>query len=338
MKHPLVSVIIPTFNRAHCIKRTVESVLSQTFADYELIVVDDGSTDDTPKVLAAYSDRLRVIQQPNQGVSTARNTGIQSARGDWVAFLDSDDYWAPEKLSVQVSGVKLNNDVIAHMVDALIIGYDNCSLSLFTLRGMFDEYAQRPYRPRPLSDVLTTQFFVPSWMIKRNTLEKAGLFDVKLSIYEDFDLLTRVALEGPFMVDCYHGVYVCRVQGGAQPLSDQHRHARERALRGICDTYRRLSQDSRLSQSERRMVLHRLSGAHCELATEEWRAGQLRHSIVTLIQSMLDDPVPRSIARALVAGLGGQKLLKSASALLHRNRRCFRRSDLDANQSHPDKK
>ena len=99
---PRVSVIIPSFNRAHCIAGSVESVLAQTFQDLEVIVVDDGSTDDTQEVLARFGNRVRVIRQENGGVSAARNAGIRAARADWIAFQDSDDTWRPEKLQTQI--------------------------------------------------------------------------------------------------------------------------------------------------------------------------------------------------------------------------------------------
>src|ERR1700728_4898735 len=98
---PRVSVIIPSFNRAHCIAASVESVLAQSFQDFELIVVDDGSTDETQQVLARFGDRIRVIRQDNGGVSAARNAGMRVARGSWIAFQDSDDTWRPEKLQTQ---------------------------------------------------------------------------------------------------------------------------------------------------------------------------------------------------------------------------------------------
>ena len=99
---PRVSVIIPSFNRAHCIAGSVESVLAQSFQDLEVIVVDDGSTDNTQEVLARFGNRIRVIRQDNGGVSAARNAGMRAARASWIAFQDSDDMWRPEKLQAQI--------------------------------------------------------------------------------------------------------------------------------------------------------------------------------------------------------------------------------------------
>jgi glycosyltransferase involved in cell wall biosynthesis len=92
---PAVSVIIPTYNRGWILKEAVDSVLSQDFYNFELIVVDDGSEDNSPDIIASYGDRIKVIRQKNKGVSSARNRGIASSSGRYIAFLDSDDLWLP---------------------------------------------------------------------------------------------------------------------------------------------------------------------------------------------------------------------------------------------------
>jgi glycosyltransferase involved in cell wall biosynthesis len=106
MNDPLISVIVPTYNRAYCICRTIDSVREQTHRNWEVVLVDDGSTDDTAAIIASrYSDdpRVRYLYQPNGGVSAARNAGIRAAHGDYVSFLDSDDIWEPWKLEVQLA-------------------------------------------------------------------------------------------------------------------------------------------------------------------------------------------------------------------------------------------
>ncbi|MCB1713751.1 MAG: glycosyltransferase family 2 protein, partial [Candidatus Competibacteraceae bacterium] len=96
-----ISVIIPAHNRAHTLPRALDSVLAQTRPADEVILVDDGSTDDTAALLQAHYPTVRYLHQPNQGVSAARNSGIRLARGDWIALLDSDDAWLPHKLACQ---------------------------------------------------------------------------------------------------------------------------------------------------------------------------------------------------------------------------------------------
>ena len=103
----LVSVIIPTYNRAHLIKRSAESVLNQTYTNLELIIVDDGSTDDTEEVVKTLNDnRVTYIKQPNQGACAARNNGIDHAKGEFIAFQDSDDVWHEDKLEKQIKCLK----------------------------------------------------------------------------------------------------------------------------------------------------------------------------------------------------------------------------------------
>lgn len=101
MPHARISVIIPAFNRGHTLPRALDSVRAQTRAADEILIVDDGSTDNTAEVLTAFP-RVHCIRQENRGVSAARNTGIRAATGDWLAFLDSDDEWRPRKLELQV--------------------------------------------------------------------------------------------------------------------------------------------------------------------------------------------------------------------------------------------
>lgn len=107
---PLVSVIIPTYNRASLITQAVDSVLARSYRSVEIIVVDDGSTDETEAVLARYGHSIRFIRQPNLGRSEARNTGLEAARGTLVAWLDSDNYWHPGKLAAQVDYLERHPD------------------------------------------------------------------------------------------------------------------------------------------------------------------------------------------------------------------------------------
>lgn len=105
LTHSLVSVVIPTYNHARFVRDAVDGALAQTNCRVEVLVVNDGSTDDTRDVLATYGDRIRAIHQVNQGLSAARNTGIRHATGEWVSFLDSDDFWHPQKTERQLAAI-----------------------------------------------------------------------------------------------------------------------------------------------------------------------------------------------------------------------------------------
>lgn len=111
MSSPLVSVIIPTYNRAALLCEAVDSVLRQTYRNIEVVVVDDGSTDDTTAAMEKYGDRIRYSRRPNAGVNAARNLGLKQSRGEFIAFLDSDDLWAPYKLELQVKLLRFFTDV-----------------------------------------------------------------------------------------------------------------------------------------------------------------------------------------------------------------------------------
>jgi len=187
MQHkPFVSVIISTFNRGWILSEAVDSVLSQDYAPFELVVVDDGSTDDTAEILSAYADpRLRVHFQPNRGVSAARNCGIMHTSGELIAFLDSDDLWLPGKLSAQVQFFQQHPD-------ALI-----CQTEEIWIRNKIRVNPKNRHQ-KPSGDI-----FVPSLalclvspsavMIRRSLLDEVGLFDESLPACEDYDLWLRIS-------------------------------------------------------------------------------------------------------------------------------------------------
>jgi len=105
----MVSVIIPAYNAEHCIRRAIDSILAQSYEDFEVVVVDDGSTDGTAEVVKQYGEKVKYIYQENAGVSVARNTGVAAAKGQWVAFLDADDEWLPDKLKRQMELLARNS-------------------------------------------------------------------------------------------------------------------------------------------------------------------------------------------------------------------------------------
>jgi len=186
---PRVSVIIPTYNRSRMLKEAIDSVLSQDYPHFELVVVDDGSTDATAELLQAYGQDLVVIRQPNRGVSAARNAGIAAASGRYIAFLDSDDLWLPQKLTRQVR-------FFNQYPDALI-----CQTEEIWMRN--GRRVNPGLRHRKLSGML----FEPSLhlclvspsavMIRRSLFRAVGRFDENLPACEDYDLWLRVGSRHP---------------------------------------------------------------------------------------------------------------------------------------------
>lgn len=187
--NPEVSVIIPTYNRAWVLKEAIDSVLAQDFKDYELIVVDDGSTDNTGQVLDAYGQDLIVMRQSNEGVSAARNRGIAAAAGRLLAFLDSDDLWLPRKLSSQVDFFKSNPDAVINQTEEIWIRNGvrvNPRIRHHKFSGMIFE--------RSLALCLVSPSAV---MMKRSLFDEVGLFDEDLPACEDYDLWLRISWRYP---------------------------------------------------------------------------------------------------------------------------------------------
>ena len=184
-----VSVVIPTYNRARYVTKAIESVLAQSYTNREIIVVDDGSTDDTQAVLLPYADRIRTIHQTNSGPGAARNAGIQAARGRWIAFLDSDDEWSPRKLAGQMADLERNPGLVAHFTNVLFELSNGQKVSLFEVRGFHGQEASGVLE-RPLTGVLIDEIVVlPTFIARRDVLLDAGLFDTHVQLAEDRDLL-----------------------------------------------------------------------------------------------------------------------------------------------------
>ncbi|MBW2512977.1 MAG: glycosyltransferase [Deltaproteobacteria bacterium] len=189
----MVSVIVPTFNRGWCLNEAIDSVFSETYGGYELIVVDDGSTDDTKRRLSRYPD-VHVLTQRNRGVSAARNSGVAVARGDFIAFLDSDDLWMPEKLSTQVDFFMRNPEAEICQTQEIWVRDGrrmNPGRRHLKASGMFFE--------RSLELCLVSPSAV---MIKKRFLSTVGLFDETLPACEDYDLWLRINATIPiFLID-----------------------------------------------------------------------------------------------------------------------------------------
>jgi glycosyltransferase involved in cell wall biosynthesis len=191
-----VSVIIPTYNRADYVLEAIESVLAQTYSDYEIIVVDDGSTDETAAVLRPLAEKgvIRCVYQPNQGESAARNHGIRLARGDYIAFLDSDDLFLPTKLEKQVAFLDAHPDVA--FVHSCYSKFDDEGNDL----GYRDtsKFAGDVY-PQILLD-WSVLMAVPCVMVRAEVLDEVGGFDESMRWGPDLDLWRRITRRYPIGV------------------------------------------------------------------------------------------------------------------------------------------
>ena len=186
---PKVSVILPTYNRKTLIGKSVQSILDQTYSDFELIIIDDASTDGTWDIINEFSDpRIICLKHvENRGGSAARNTGIDAAKGKYIAFQDSDDIWLPEKLAKQMS-------VFKNSPESTGVVYTRC------IRWNVEQKLEIPGElPKPKNGdifkaLLPENFIVlPSVVLKKECFEKVGLFDETLPRLQDWDLFLRIA-------------------------------------------------------------------------------------------------------------------------------------------------
>jgi len=185
---PTVSVIIPTYNRAHLVGRAIRSVLNQTFQDFEIIVVDDGSTDNTEEVVKSFNDpRIRYIRhEQNRGGSAARNTGIRAASGEYIAFLDSDDEWLPEKLARQVQLLRASDETVG---------------LVYTRVCYFDSTGKRHPGPVPKARGYVWQALLEenvigtasSVIVRKACFDRVGLFDERFPARQDREMWVRIS-------------------------------------------------------------------------------------------------------------------------------------------------
>ena len=191
-EHPLVSVIIPTYNRANILSQAILSVISQSYQNWELIIVDDGSTDNTKNVVEEFTKsdkRIKYIYQENKGQPSAMNTGIKNSAGYFIAFLDDDDQWMSRKLEKQVDLFNKDKEIALVFTDAIIQGGK--------LNSKKSSDISKPYSGYVYKHLLRQNFITASSvMVKKEVLEKCGLFDespiIKTTQMQDYDMWLRI--------------------------------------------------------------------------------------------------------------------------------------------------
>jgi glycosyltransferase involved in cell wall biosynthesis len=194
--HPAVSVVIPTYNRAPLIARSIQSVLNQTYPDFELLVIDDGSTDGTAQVLSGFRDqRINCIRlASNSGAGAARNVGIRMSKGKFIAFQDSDDEWLAEKLAKHMSVFERSSAnvgvVYSDMQRIQKDGSVTYHASPAVIPGRLVDPVQQSYQPLMLG--------IQSTVIKRECLDAAGYFNERFPALEDLELFIRLSKQFDF--------------------------------------------------------------------------------------------------------------------------------------------
>lgn len=222
--NPQISVVIPTYNRAEKVQKAIESVLAQTLPVFEIIVVDDGSSDGTEQSLrAAFADRIRYCFQPNQGVSVARNRGMEESRGEWIAFLDSDDVWQNDKLEWQWRALEKSGPPCgACYTDVGFLNHDE-TRTMFQLAAESYQHAEEIgvnsdvlrllVRPGGAGMVVC----LSSLLARKGLMRELGGFDPRLLYTQDSEFMFRLAMRTRF---CY--VNRPLVLFDRSPVEDRH--------------------------------------------------------------------------------------------------------------------
>jgi glycosyltransferase involved in cell wall biosynthesis len=321
---PLVSVIIPAYNTAPYIHETLESVFRQTYRSFEVILINDGSpdTEEFERAIAPYRDRIVYLRQENRGPSAARNTGIHRARGEYLAFLDSDDVWYPTCLAVQVelalsrqpSCDLVYSDVLVY-ADSRQYGRNNSSTSgSLTSRepGMrrvakYHGGAIRFSEICPSVGAVTFESLVREdchaptscTMVRRQAAMSAGLFDENLRRAEDFDLWLRIAHRASNMA------YGREVLGKNRIVSGSLSHDDMKMLEALVDVLRKLSKSLDLSPSERLALQYKLAVAKAQLDLERGKTflldGKYDQALASLSQAR--SPLANTKLRLALLGL-----------------------------------
>lgn len=289
---PIVSVIIPVYNGAAEVRRAIDSALGQTGCEVEVIVLNDGSDDETASVLQKYGDSIRAIHQQNSGLAKTRNNGIALATGDWVAFLDHDDYWQPEKLWLQLKAAeKTNYDVV----------YTNAANFVDTKR--VTELRSEPeamVEGDLLAHLLQDNFIVvSSVMIKRTVIQQIGGFDSSLPSVEDWDLWLKLSSQGVRFAAVREPVTMYQWRAGSMSKNfELMRTTRQKIVRRALESERAKA----LSWSARRRAL-----ASIESCSAWFLAGSSpRKAISWYINALLYWPLDLNCWKGIVKGCLGR--------------------------------
>jgi len=306
MSNPLVTIIIPTFNRRRWIGQCLDSVKAQTYGNIETLVIDDCSTDGTVEWLQAnpdYSFATIHTQPKNAGASIARNTGIDIARGELIAFIDSDDLLAPKHIETAVRVFEAEHNIGLFACDSTLIGSEGEVLySGRTWHEIQSELKNYPIRSgiRKLEDVFVFSNIFPGFTLPRSVLDRIGNFDQTIFPMDDYDLMLRVAGAG-------YGVYYCH-----EPLALRREHTGQcSGPANSVDTCDKQIRTLKATIERNPELLHdpttvkrRLASAKIELAVSRMVAGERVAGLTKMIEAIASDPT--QLLR--VAHLGRRRL------------------------------
>ncbi|GAA3757060.1 glycosyltransferase [Terriglobus aquaticus] len=272
--HPSVSVIIPSYNCARYLPRAIESALAQTYTDLEVIVVDDGSTDNTAEVIQPYLDRIRYIRQANKGLPGARNTGIRASQSEFVALLDADDAWLPDKLERQMP--RFQDPAVTIVFTDLSVEYADGSTKPSFL-------AERPLTCEgDVTDAyIQSRFLFPSAMVfRRDAMEACRLFDETMLACEDVELFTKMTLRGK--VAWVNEPLMIRTEGTGQNITGNGEKLQNYLIRA----FHSLLGNEPMPQSTRRIMHREIGLNYFYRGYTRWKQGKpgARHDLLQAIR------------------------------------------------------
>lgn len=292
---PTVSVVIPVYNGARYLREALESVFAQTYTDYEVVCVDDGSTDASIDILKGFGSRIAFVQQRNAGGCAARNEGVRRSSGPYVAFLDQDDRWYPRKLEQQVKALDADPDAVLAL----------CNSDRMDTEGrVLQVGATVTERPGLLTEPLgrligEDQLLSSAIMVRREAFVRAGMFDEELHGFEDFDLAARLRQEGRFVFIEEPGMCY-RINQGGQSQSGGLRiiRSRERFLLKMQELYRNepVKQD---------LIRQMLADCYSDWGMTELKAGHAGEAREKLRRSLRYNPTKFRTYSRLVRSLWG---------------------------------
>jgi glycosyltransferase involved in cell wall biosynthesis len=277
MKPKLVSVIIPNYNYGKYLPKAIDSVLSQTYSNLEVVVVNNGSTDDSLEVLMGYEGKVKLVDQSNHGQSGARNSGLKHAKGDYLAFLDADDYWHPTKIEKQVS--LLSSDVeLVYCGISIFLESENRLVSL-QYPQYHGECSQNFVTKPGVSIVLSGE---STAIFTRNLLEKVGIFDAELNSAAGWDFFRRCSkyTEFDFVAEplTYYRVHDSNMSNSSKNNISDSRKA-----------YKKLLSDDqwKLSSNSKQKLLRALEITYLKTQLKEFNFKDSFFSILSILKLYL---------------------------------------------------
>ncbi len=314
---PRVSVIVPVHDRAGSAPAAVASVLDQSPPPFEVIVVDDGSTDDLAGALAPFEGRIYLHRQDNAGVAAARNAGVRLARGEWLAFQDSDDLWAPDHMATLARDLAgAGPEIVCHLGDVVYTG-PGYRWSLLDLKASEFPRDRALRVERPFGLVMSGMSLLGA-AIRRDAWDLTGGLDEGMRFLEDTALFCLLALEGPFLVTGRTMLEARRLPGDGAALT-QLEHREALYARNMHVRYLTAVPKGRLDAADQRARAAALSGALLRRAEAEAAAGQAAAARASLLAAARQHPSAArgwaKTALALALGSRGHRMMAGSAAL-----------------------